>query len=89
MRVFQEHQEKVALVILDGVMPKKSGREACNDMRALAPDVKVIFMSGYSEDMINLGETKDKNITFLQKPVLPTNILKKVREVLDGPAVRT
>jgi len=45
--------------------------------------MKVIFMSGYSENMINFGETNDEQIHFLQKPVLPSNILKKVRDVLD------
>lgn len=80
---FSEKKEKVRLVILDGIMPKKSGKEACREIRALNPDVKVIFMSGYSENMIELDETEDAKKHFLQKPVLPSNILKKVREVLD------
>ncbi len=83
VRLFRENQEKVALVMLDGIMPKKSGKEACFEIKALNPEVKVIFMSGYSENMINLEETKFKDVHFLQKPVLPSNILKKVREVLD------
>lgn len=69
--------------MLDGIMPKKSGKEACREILILKPDVKAIFMSGYSQNMIDVGETKDREIHFLQKPVLPSNILKKVREVLD------
>ena len=83
VRLFRENKEKVALVMLDGIMPKKSGKEACLEIKAINPEVKVIFMSGYSENMINLEETKFKDVHFLQKPVLPSNILKKVREVLD------
>jgi len=80
---FTENKDKVALVMLDNIMPKKSGKEACREILILKPDVKVIFMSGYSQNMIDIGETKDKEVHFLQKPVLPSNILKKVREVLD------
>ena len=80
---FRENKEKVALVMLDGIMPKKSGKEACLEIKALNPAVKVIFMSGYSENMIDLEETTFKDVHFLQKPVLPSDILKKVREVLD------
>jgi len=80
---FRENQEKVSLVMLDGIMPKKSGKDACNEIKSLKPAMKVIFMSGYSENMINFGETNDEQIHFLQKPVLPSNILKKVRDVLD------
>ncbi len=80
---FTENKDKVALVMLDNIMPKKSGKEACREILFLKPDVKVIFMSGYSQNMIDVGETKDKEVHFLQKPVLPSTILKKVREVLD------
>ncbi|PKN18950.1 MAG: hybrid sensor histidine kinase/response regulator [Deltaproteobacteria bacterium HGW-Deltaproteobacteria-6] len=81
---FSENKEKVALVMLDGIMPKKNGKEAYIEIKALNPEVKVIFMSGYSENMIDLEATKFKDVHFLQKPVLPSNILKKVREVLDN-----
>jgi len=81
---FCEKKEEIALVLLDGIMPKKSGNEACQGIRMLKPDVKVIFMSGYSENMIDFNGNDESEIHFLQKPVLPSNILKKVRDVLDN-----
>ncbi|MHB8137385.1 MAG: response regulator [Smithellaceae bacterium] len=84
VRQFRENINKVALVMLDGIMPKKNGREACREIRALKPDVKVIFMSGYSENMLDFDDMKDRNINFLQKPVHPLDILKKMRELLDS-----
>jgi len=80
---FSKNKERVALVLLDGVMPRKSGKAACDEIKILKPETKVIFMSGYSENMINLEETGDKNVHFLQKPALPSDILGKVRDVLD------
>ncbi|MEN6508070.1 MAG: ATP-binding protein [Smithella sp.] len=82
--LFRENKEKVVLVMLDGIMPKKNGREACREIRTMKPDVKVIFMSGYSENMLDFDKMQDMNIHFLQKPVLPLDILKKIQELL-GP----
>ncbi|MEE9911774.1 MAG: response regulator [Deltaproteobacteria bacterium] len=80
---FKANKEKVQLVMLDGIMPKKSGKEACMDIKNIKPDVQVIFMSGYSENMIEFDQMKYDHVHFLQKPVFPSTILLKVREVLD------
>jgi|GEM_PF-726208 len=82
--LFRENKGKVVLVMLDGIMPKKNGREACREIRAMKPDVKVIFMSGYSENMLDFDKMQDLNIHFLQKPVLPLDILKKIQELLGS-----
>ena len=86
---FRNNKEKVALVMLDGIMPKKSGKEVFHEIKILQPEVKVIFMSGYSENMLDFAEVKEKGVHFLQKPVLPSNILRKVREVLDQENVKS
>ncbi len=65
--------------MLDGIMPKKNGREAYREIRAMKPDVKVIFMSGYLENMLDFDHLMEREIHFLQKPVLPLDILKKYR----------
>lgn len=82
---FRENMDKVSLVMLDGIMPKKNGREAYREIRTMRSDVKVIFMSGYSENMLDFDHLQDREIHFLQKPVLPLDILKKIQELL-GPA---
>ena len=84
VKQFSENREKVSLVMLDGIMPKKNGREAYREIRAMKPDVKVIFMSGYSENMLDFDHLMEREIHFLQKPVLPLDILKKIQELL-GP----
>lgn len=84
VKQFSENREKVSLVMLDGIMPKKNGREAYLEIRAMKPDVKVIFMSGYLENMLDFDHLMEREIHFLQKPVLPLDILKKIQELL-GP----
>lgn len=84
VKQFSENREKVSLVMLDGIMPKKNGREAYREIRAMKPDVKVIFMSGYLENMLDFDHLMEREIHFLQKPVLPLDILKKIQELL-GP----
>jgi two-component system cell cycle sensor histidine kinase/response regulator CckA len=81
---FRENKDRVQLAILDGIMPKKNGREAYNELRAINPSLKAIFVSGYAEDVITREGLLEQNINFSQKPVPPTVLLKKVRDVLDA-----
>ena len=80
---FIENKEHVALVMLDAMMPKKNGKEVFLEIMRQKPEMKVIFMSGYSDNMLDLDEIKGGRVHFLQKPVLPSSILKKVRDALD------
>ncbi|HVN95637.1 MAG TPA: PAS domain S-box protein [Syntrophorhabdaceae bacterium] len=76
--------DKVHLLILDSVMPKKNGREAYNEILALKPGVKVIFISGHTRDVVLDKGIQDGEFSFLQKPISPITLLQKVREVLDS-----
>lgn len=75
---------KIDLLILDSVMPKKNGREVYNELQALHPDVKVIFMSGYTKDVFLDKGIEEGRFNFLKKPISPDTLLEKVREVLDA-----
>ncbi len=75
--------DKIDLLILDSIMPVKNGREAYNEIHALNPDIKVLFMSGYTRDVILDKGVEDKKFAFFSKPILPKALLQKVREVLD------
>jgi CheY-like chemotaxis protein len=83
VRRFREHRERVRLVILDVVMPRRNGREALDDIRELEPSTRALFMSGHQDDPsgnpIALGDD-----VLVPKPVHPTELLRVVREVLDG-----
>ncbi|MBI5142973.1 MAG: response regulator [Nitrospirae bacterium] len=81
---FAENRDKIKLVILDGIMPQKNGKEAYAEIQQLCPDMKAIFISGYTEEIFPLEGIHDKTAVFMHKPVTSGNLLRKVREVLDG-----
>ena len=78
-----QNKDKIHLVILDGIMPKKNGLQAYQEIHMMNPAVKVIFMSGYSEDVLSAKSILDKGLTYILKPATPSELLKKVREVLN------
>jgi len=81
---YREHRNEIKLVILDGIMPKKGGKEAFEEIRRINPDMKAIFLSGYSEDIFSTSGMSGLQAMFLQKPVRPSSLAKKVREALDA-----
>jgi PAS domain S-box-containing protein len=83
LQKFQEHRERISLVILDIIMPKKNGKEVFGEARRSKPNVKVIFTSGYPADLIQKDGVLEKGLHFLSKPSTPQALLRKVREVLD------
>ncbi len=76
--------DRIDLLILDSVMPKKNGREAYDEIQKIKPGIKVIFTSGYTRDVFLDKGIEDKKFNFLQKPISLPVLLQKVREVLDG-----
>jgi DNA-binding response OmpR family regulator len=82
--MFQEHRDRVRLVILDMVMPKKNGKDAADEIDKVQPGVRILFMSGYSVDMIKKQGMIEEGLEYIQKPVSPKALLKKVRELLDA-----
>jgi two-component system cell cycle sensor histidine kinase/response regulator CckA len=80
---FRAHQEEIALAILDVIMPKKNGGDAYDEMRAIRGDLRTIFISGYSGDVIDRQRILEDGGNFLQKPILPQKLLGLVRELLD------
>lgn len=62
---------------------RKNGKEACDAIKSRLPDLKVLFMSGYTQDLINQKGILDTGIEFLTKPFTPKSLLEKVRHVLD------
>jgi CheY-like chemotaxis protein len=73
----------VDLAVLDLVMPRKGGKEAYEEMRRKNPNLKVLFMSGYSADVGHESFVLTPGTPFLPKPYTPSSLARKVREVLD------
>ncbi len=80
---FRESNDNIQLLILDLIMPKKNGKEAYDEIRQLRPDIKAIFISGYTAEAIRKKGIFQDDFDFISKPVLPSTLLCKVREVLD------
>ncbi len=80
---YLENREKIHLVILDMLMPKKSGKEASEEIRKISPEVRTLFMSGYTMDMLSKKQLLDEGMDFILKPVSPKDLLEKIRKMLD------
>jgi len=79
---FSEYKESIDLLITDVVMPKRGGIELFEEIKKFKPEIKVLFMSGYSKDITQKKGILDSSTNFLQKPISPNTLLKKVREIL-------
>lgn len=84
---FEAHAGQIDLLLLDVVMPKKSGSVAYSEITKSKQDVKVLFVSGYPIDFLNANTTFNTGFNFLQKPASPSGILQKVRDAIDGTCV--
>jgi two-component system cell cycle sensor histidine kinase/response regulator CckA len=82
--IFLRHKKEIAIAVLDVVMPKMGGKQAYDGMVAMAPGLKVLFISGYSANAIHDSFVLHPGIPFLQKPFGPSDLARMVREVLDG-----
>ncbi|MBI4401803.1 MAG: response regulator [Nitrospirae bacterium] len=85
LRVCQEHAGPIHLMVTDVVMPEMSGREAADRLASLQPGMKVLFLSGYTDNAIVHHGILDPDTAFLQKPFTPDALTRKVRQVLDAP----
>lgn len=84
VKKFLEHKDTIALLLIDVIMPKMNGKEAYEEIRKIRPEIKAIFMSGYTSDVIRIKSIIEDDTVFLSKPVLPDKLLAKIREVLEG-----
>jgi two-component system cell cycle sensor histidine kinase/response regulator CckA len=80
----ETHPGFIHLLVTDVVMPKMSGPVLAQRLAASRPGMKVLCMSGYTDDSIVRHGIIDGSLAFLQKPVTPQGLARKVREVLDG-----
>jgi len=82
-----ERNPEYNLVITDVIMPQMSGKELYDQIKSQLPQIKVLLMSGYTDDALAHHGVLDENLSFLEKPFSPSKLAGKVRGVLDAPAL--
>jgi CheY-like chemotaxis protein len=82
VRVFMENKDVIDIMVMDVIMPAKGGLDAYKEIAVIKPYVKVIFMSGYAGDTI-AKNIIEEGLELMQKPVLPMELLYKIRTILD------
>ena len=88
IQIFSMNRNKISLVLLDVIMPRRSGPEVFAAIKELNPQVLVVFATGYSNETAVLADLVEHGVAVLRKPYSPSALCRRVREVLDGsPAV--
>ncbi len=80
---FVEHQDDVQFIISDIKMPKKSGKDAYKEIKTIRPEMKCLFLSAYSEELMHEENIPDEDFHLMSKPVKPEHLIKEMREMLD------
>jgi CheY-like chemotaxis protein len=83
--VCEGHPAPIHLLLTDVVMPRLSGPQLSERLARLHPEMKVLFMSGYAASSVAAQGVLKPGVAFLQKPITPEALTRKVREVLDAP----
>jgi PAS domain S-box-containing protein len=84
LELCRRHEGPIHLLITDIIMPEMSGRDLAEQMQTMYPEVRVLYMSGYTDDVIVHHGILEAGIDYLQKPFGPGALSQKVREILDS-----
>ena len=82
--VAESFKEDIDLLLTDVVMPRMNGKELAKRVRSLHPELSVLFMSGYTDDIISRHGVLEENVHFLGKPFSPMTLAVKIREALES-----
>ena len=82
LQKFHANRDRIQLVILDVILPQGSSKPIYDKMLVMRSDIKAIFISGYTEDILKKTGMIEEGLHFLAKPFLPAELASKVKEVL-------
>jgi CheY-like chemotaxis protein len=83
LRLAEKHSGNIHLLITDVIMPDMNGQDLANQINGLCPNIKILFMSGYTANVIAHHGVLDKGVNFIQKPFSKKDIAVKIRKILD------
>jgi len=84
LRIYRGHAQEIDLLLLDVIMPRRGGRCVYDEIRAVHPGIRCLFMSGYSEDALHTNFILTSGLKLIQKPFKPPDLLKMLRRELDS-----
>ncbi len=87
--IFEQHASEIQLVLTDMVMPRITGRQLGELLQQMRPGTKIVYMSGYTDDVLVRTGALRPGMSFLQKPLRPETLAAKVREALDAAQAST
>ena len=83
IEVFNANKDRINLALFDVIMPKLSGRAVYDYVKAICPDLPVLFSSGYSVNSIDTGFVIEQGMELIEKPYDPNALMLKIRQMLD------
>jgi PAS domain S-box-containing protein len=83
LKKFMEHRDEIDLMLLDMAMPKRNGREVYGEVLRIRPGAKVLFMSGYMDEIARGADIGRERLNFIPKPIALDELIGKVRKILE------
>ena len=84
LQVCRQHDGTIHLLLSDVIMPGITGVPLIEQIKSLRPDIRILFMSGYTDDALGRQGVLASGVSYIQKPFMPADLLRKVYDILES-----